>query len=214
MGAVPEGRTPAIVLGSASPRRRELLERAGVAFEVSPAGVDEGLVGNPGPVQAAEELAERKATAVAARLGPDRFVVGSDTVVAVGAGTGVERLLGKPGSPPEAAEMLRCLSGTTHRVVTGVSVVRTSDGLVRTSSECTRVTMRALSDSEVDAYVATGEWRDKAGGYAIQESADAFVTRLEGGGFDNVVGLPVALTLRLLGELGAIASEPESPTGR
>ena len=82
-------------------------------------------------------------------------------------------------------------------------VVRTGDGALESAYERTFVTMRTISPAEVEAYVASGEWRDKAGGYAIQETADRFVTDLEGGGFDNVVGLPVALTLELLRRLGA-----------
>lgn len=94
--------------------------------------------------------------------------------------------------------MLRALSGTRHAVVTGVCVVRTPGQLALCEAERTWVTMRAITPAEIEAYVASGEWRDKAGGYAIQESADRFVTALEGGGFDNVVGLPVGLALRLL----------------
>jgi septum formation protein len=99
--------------------------------------------------------------------------------------------------------MLRSLSTTRHQVVTGVCVVRTPDFVRHAAVERTWVTMRAIRSEEVDAYVRSEEWRDKAGGYAIQEHADCFVTRLEEGGYDNVVGLPVALTLRLLSESGA-----------
>ena len=94
--------------------------------------------------------------------------------------------------------MLRALSGTRHRVITGVAVVRTIDGSERCDHETTWVTMREISEDEIGAYVASGEWRGKAGSYAIQETADRFVVGLDGGGFDNVVGLPVALTLALL----------------
>jgi septum formation protein len=99
--------------------------------------------------------------------------------------------------------MLALLSGSRHRVITGVCAVRARDGRVEVGRERTFVTMRVLSAREIDDYVASGEWRDKAGGYAIQESADRFVTRLEEGGFDNVVGLPVRLALDLLARLGA-----------
>ena len=98
--------------------------------------------------------------------------------------------------------MLALLSDTRHAVTTGVCVARVPDGALAVRCERTWVTMRRLSEAELAAYAASGEWRGKAGGYAIQESADAFVTRLEGGGFDNVVGLPVALTLALLERLG------------
>jgi nucleoside triphosphate pyrophosphatase len=190
-----------LVLASASPRRRTLLAEAGFTFEVQVADVDEGLSGNPQPEAAAEELALRKALAVAGRMvGQDRLVIGADTVVALDGPSGV-RLLGKPEGPGQARRMLAGLSGSRHRVVTGVAVIRTRDGEQRLAHERTWVSMRTISPREIEDYVASGEWRDKAGGYAIQENADAFVLGLEEGGFDNVVGLPVALTRRLLDSL-------------
>ena len=198
---------PRLVLASASPRRSDLLARAGLAFEVEPSDVDEDVGGDSSPEAAAEELAERKARAVAARhAGRDARVIGADTVVAVDV-QGRPRLLGKPADADEARAMLRLLSGTRHRVVTGVSVVDCASGACHTASERTWVSMRPISPAEVEAYVASGEWEGKAGGYAIQETADAFVTRLEEGGFDNVVGLPVALTLALLERAGHARAE-------
>jgi septum formation protein len=194
-----------VLLASASPRRRELLARAGLAFEVGPVEVDEELADFAGPEQAALELAARKADAAArARLarepGARLLVLGADTVVAVERG-GRWELLGKPEDAQEARRMLALLTGTRHQVVTGVCAVRCPDLARRSGIERTWVTMRRAAPGEIEAYVASGEWRDKAGGYAIQESADRFVTALEEGGFDNVVGLPVALSLRLLREL-------------
>lgn len=169
-----------------------------MAFEVEASDVDESLAPGVGPERGAEELAERKARAIAARhAGHDVLVVGADTIVAVGAGDGA-RMLGKPADAADARAMLETLSGSRHRVVTGVCVVRALDGRALVEFERTWVSMRAITPAEVDAYVASGEWRGKAGGYAIQENADAFVTRLEEGGFDNVVGLPVELTRRIL----------------
>ena len=198
------------ILASASPRRRALLEQAGLAFEARPTDVDESLPPGIDPEAAALELAERKARAGARAFeqaaapgggGPPKdaraLVIGSDTIVAVGATDGW-RLLGKPADAEEAASFLRALSGSEHRVVTGVCVVTSPSGSARAEAETTRVTMRVLTAGEISDYVASGEWRDKAGGYAIQESADRFVTELAGGGFDNVVGLPVERTLRLL----------------
>ncbi|MEO0653005.1 MAG: Maf family protein [Planctomycetota bacterium] len=188
------------VLASASPRRRALLEAAGLGFEVRPTHVDESLEEGLDPGCAALELAERKANAGADAWGTEpALVIGSDTIVAVPV-EGGWRMLGKPADEAEAAAFLRLLSGSSHRVVTGVCVLATPSRTSRADAEVTRVTMRPLTDDEVADYVASGEWRDKAGGYAIQESADRFVTDLAGGGFDNVVGLPVERTLKLLGE--------------
>lgn len=190
-----------IVLASASPRRSELLAGAGFEFSVLPSNVDESLADPMGPEEAAVVLAERKARAVAADLGDaDVIVIGADTLVAVGEGARA-RILGKPADAAEAGAMLAELSGSRHRVVTGVCVLRARGGRSAAGWERTWVTMRAIAASEIEAYVRSGEWRDKAGGYAIQESADAFVTGLEEGGFDNVVGLPVGLTVELLERL-------------
>jgi septum formation protein len=190
-----------IVLASASPRRRDLLEAAGLRFEIAPAAVPEELEPFVDPLEAALELAARKARQ-AARGRPDGFVIGADTVVAVPSDGGW-RLLGKAEDALEARAMLELLSNSRHVVATGVCVVRCPDLEQRSGVERTWVTMRPIEPAEVEAYVASGEWRGKAGGYAIQENADAFVTSLEEGGFDNVVGLPVELTLRLLRESGA-----------
>lgn len=194
---------PAIVLASASPRRRALLGAAGLEFELGPVDVDEDLAGREDPARAAVELAALKArTAARARAGQARWVLGADTVVCAPV-DGVPRLLGKPEDDDEARAMLGWLSGSRHAVVTGICVVRCADGVEHVDSETTWVTMRPIDEAEREAYVRSGEWRDKAGGYAIQETADAFVTRLEGGGFDNVVGLPVDRTLALLARAGA-----------
>ena len=187
-----------LILASASPRRKRLLEDAGLSFEVLVSGVDEDHGSFDRPEEVAEELALRKAQAVAALLeGEDVLVLGADTVVALSV-EGAWRLLGKPLDAKEAEEMLSLLSGSRHAVITGVCVVRVAGADVFTGAECTWVTMREISAEEVTSYVASGEWEDKAGGYAIQESADAFVLSLEGGGFDNVVGLPVGLVRGLL----------------
>ena len=188
---------PRLVLASASPRRRELLAAAGLAFEVDPADVDEVFPPALAPAVAARLLAERKARAVARRHAPGALVLGADTIVALERAGG-HAYLGKPADEREAAGMLGQLSGSRHAVVTGLCVVRSADQRAFLDHERTWVTMRALARREIEAYVASGEWRDKAGGYALQESAERFVTALEEGGFDNVVGLPVARALALL----------------
>ena len=197
-----------LVLASASARRRDLLQAAGLEFSVEPADVDEDLEAFRDPENAAVELALRKARAGAATwrarkrsdVSPDACILGADTIVAIARGAHW-LLLGKPTDARDAERMLALLSGTRHLVATGVALIRTSDGAERTGFERTFVTMREIPALERASYVASGEWEGKAGGYAIQETADRFVLRLEEGGFDNVVGLPVALTRRLLAEL-------------
>ena len=187
-----------LILASASPRRSQLLSEAGISFDVQISGVDESYDSFERPEEVAEGLSLRKARAVAALLqGEDALVLGADTVVALSV-EGAWRLLGKPAGAVEAEEMLSQLSGSKHAVITGVSVIDAATAAELTSSECTWVTMREITPLEVRGYVSSGEWKDKAGGYAIQESADAFVSSLEGGGFDNVVGLPIGLVRRLL----------------
>lgn len=205
-----------LVLASASPRRRALLAGAGIGFEVLPSNADESLEPGLEPEHAARLLAVRKARAVhALRAGRPELILAADTVVAVGEGAELE-LLGKPVDEADARRMLCRLSETRHRVVTGICVLDARLPLTTPGEEPlvdherTWVHMRRILEEEVEAYVASGEWQDKAGGYAIQETADRFVTRLEGGGFDNVVGLPVELTLALLrrGGLEAPTQEP------
>lgn len=193
---------PRIVLASASPRRRALLADAGIAFDVDVAGVDETFDETLDPSAAARLLAERKARAVAARQ-RGRIVLAADTIVALDLGTR-HLYLGKPADAAEARAMLARLSNSRHRVVTGVCALNVDRDVAVVDDECTWVTMRAITPREIEAYVASGEWRDKAGGYAIQETADRFVVKLEGGGLDNVVGLPVALARACL-ERAALA---------
>ncbi|TAJ04412.1 MAG: septum formation protein Maf, partial [Planctomycetota bacterium] len=188
---------PRVLLASASPRRLALLSAAGLAFDVEPADVDESLAPGTAAEAGARELALRKARAVAARHAGERvLVIGADTIVALGLAAGAQ-LLGKAVDEADERRMLGLLSGSRHAVVTGVAVVDAHGGREFVECATTWVAMRALLPREIDAYVDSGEWRGKAGGYAIQESADRFVTGLDGA-LDNVVGLPVALTLRLL----------------
>ncbi len=176
-----------LILASKSPRRRELLEKAGFEFDVQPSDLEEV----PRPGEQAEDLARRiardKALAVAALAGQGTFILGADTVVASNG-----EILGKPDSPVDARRMLRTLSGATHRVMTGVCVVRAPQTVEAWTHETTFVTFRKLDPEEIESYVASGEPFDKAGGYGIQGLASRFVTRIEGCYF-NVVGLPVPL---------------------
>jgi septum formation protein len=184
-----------LILASASPRRRELLARAGFDFEVRSSVVEEA----PAPGESAEEFARRaardKALDVAARAQPGSLVLGADTVVVADG-----EILGKPVDAMDAARMLRLLSGTTHRVITGVCLVRAPAAMEALRHETTFVTFRPLDEQEIAAYLASHEPFDKAGAYGIQGLASKFVTRVEGCYF-NIVGLPVALVYDLLKSL-------------
>jgi septum formation protein len=189
-----------IVLASASPRRQELLKNARVAFVVKPANIPEVRRGGEGAQAFAERMARDKARAIFAGA-KDQYVLGADTVVTI-ASTEVsprndDLVLGKPQDQQDAARMLRLLSGRTHQVITGVCLLGCDFEDVR--SEATAVHFSALSDVEIRDYVATGEPMDKAGAYAIQGAASRWITKIEGD-YSNVVGLPVALVLRMLRE--------------
>jgi septum formation protein len=177
-----------LVLASRSPQRRAILAQLGVDFSVQVPEVEE-LASGP-PHEIALENAYRKASAVAASGLADGPVLGVDTVVALGA-----RVYGKPAYPEEARRTLTALAGRRHTVVSGVCVIE--DGRSRTAAAQTAVEFRALSDRLLDWYVASGEWRDRAGGYAIQGRGAALVAAIEGD-YLNVVGLPVPTLLELV----------------
>lgn len=172
-----------IILASQSPRRRELLKLVTPEFEVIPSQLDESSV----PVEPVDYYAERLARAKALEIVqkcPEDVVIGCDTVVLL-----AERILGKPKNREEALEMLHFLSGRTHKVITGVSLMRGQRAV--SFSQVTEVEFFNLTDREIDAYIATGEPFDKAGGYGIQEYGSLLVEEIRGD-FFNVVGLPVA----------------------
>ena len=179
-----------IVLASASPRRAELLRAAGVDFDVQPADVDESLGGGELPIEYVSRLAEAKGRVIYER-DTARTVLAADTVVVVDG-----HILGKPADGADARRMLRLLSDRKHEVLTAVSVFHPGE-IVDTRVEVTSVEFGALTDSDIDWYVSTGEPMDKAGAYAVQGLASRFVTRIEGS-YSNVVGLPVALVYRML----------------
>jgi len=188
-----------LILASASPRRRELLSRAGVSFEVVPAAIDEAARPGEAPEALAERLAREKAIEVARRLGavPSRPVLGSDTIVVIDG-----EVLGKPEDARHAEALLGRLVGRTHRVTTGVALARSRDLAVRSFVVTSLVTMRRASAEEIRRYVATGEPLDKAGAYGLQGEGRRFVTAVEGSE-SNVIGLPLDETLALLREAGA-----------
>jgi septum formation protein len=187
--------TTRLVLASSSPRRRELLAEKGYAFDVVDPPLPEILSGPAGisPARQAEAAAYFKARAVADRE-TSAAVLGADTIVVVNGA-----ILGKPIDRADAERMLRALSGTRHRVITGVALLE-PDGQRRITSEVTYVTMRPMSEQEIADYLDSGEWIGKAGAYAIQETADRFVQKVDGS-WSNVVGLPMETVGRLLAEL-------------
>lgn len=178
-----------LVLASGSPRRQELLGRLGLAFEVVVPDVDETPLPAETPHEHVARLAAAKARKVAAGLA-DATIIGADTAVDVDG-----EILGKPGDADAAAEMLVRLSGRHHLVHTGVAVTR--DGHVATSTTTSEVTFKALTDGEIEWYVATGEPLDKAGAYGLQGIGGAFVQSMHGS-VTGVLGLPLAETLRIL----------------
>ena len=178
-----------LVLGSASPRRRELLAQLGLTpDEVLAPDIDETPRKGESPRAYVARMAREKALALPA--GPDEVILSADTTVAVG-----RRILGKPEDAGEAAEFLWALSGRRHHVLTAVAVRRAERLWERLVD--TEVKVKALSDAEINAYLASGEWRGKAGAYAIQGRFGAMIPWLKGS-FTGVVGLPVAETANLL----------------
>jgi septum formation protein len=173
------------VLASGSPRRRRLLERIGMDFEVDVSGVEERVPAGVAPERAVETLALRKADAVAERH-PEALTMGADTIVVLHGD-----VLGKPADAWEAAAMLRRLSGATHTVFTGIALVHPPSGRSIYTFEGTRVTFAPMTAEEVAAYVATGSPMDKAGGYGIQDDRGALFVRRIDGDYYNVVGLPL-----------------------
>ena len=182
-----------LILASGSPRRRELLSRMGYTFEICTPDVDEHVSGHASDI--VFTLAQRKAHAAAERF-DDGVIVASDTLVSLDGAP-----LGKPEDADDARRMLAALSGREHEVFTGVCVIDASTGISETRSVRTGVTFRALTAEEIDAYIATGEPMDKAGAYAIQGGAGAFVTKLDGS-FENVMGFPVDDVREMLEKFG------------
>jgi septum formation protein len=184
-----------LVLASASPRRLDLLRQIGVAPDrVIACDIDEAPRADETPRQLALRLAREKVLAGAAQA-PGTFVIGADTVVALG-----RRVFGKPKDEADARRMLQLLSGRAHRVLTGVAVAA-PDGRVATRLSETRLRWKRLEAKELDAFLATEEWGGVAGGYRIQGRAGGFVMDLQGS-YSGVVGLPLYETLGLLRGLG------------
>lgn len=182
-----------LILASQSPRRSQLLREAGIPFEVvEPRYVEpEPETWEFSALELAEAASYFKARSVAQGY-PDRIVLGADTVVALG-----DQLFGKAQTAADARRILSTLSGTTHEVITGVTLYTSKRHRRLIRHAVTRIHMRRMTDAELDDYVASNEWQGKAGAYGIQDTGDRFIERIEGS-FSNVVGLPVELVQEML----------------
>ncbi|MBE5957229.1 MAG: septum formation inhibitor Maf [Lachnospiraceae bacterium] len=184
-----------IILASASPRRKELLEQVKLTFQIRVSSCEE-VITKTIPYEIVMELSEQKATDISSHLTDsekeDCIVIGADTIVAY-----EDQILGKPSSPENAYAMLRLLSGNIHQVYTGVTLIKYENGICqkKTFYEKTDVYFYPLTDEKIHTYIASGNCMDKAGAYGIQCEAAAFVQKIDGD-YNNVVGLPIARLLK------------------
>ncbi|HEX2581631.1 MAG TPA: Maf family protein [Dongiaceae bacterium] len=186
----------ALLLASASPRRRDLLAQIGIRPDrILPASIDESPRKGEVPHAYVRRMALEKLAAVRPSAHPDEYILSADTVVACG-----RRILGKAGSENEARAMLRLLSGRRHRVLGGIAVA-TPDGKLRTRTAMSRVRFLRLAPRDIDSYIDSGEWHDKAGAYAVQGLAARFIPWIEGS-YTNIVGLSLSDVSQLLVGLG------------
>jgi septum formation protein len=184
-----------IILASRSPRRVELLKQIRVDCIVMPADIDETPLSNELPADYVQRLAIEKAFAVQHCSAPNSIILAADTTVAL-----ADEILGKPDSDDDARQMLKKLSGTRHQVHTAIAVCGYNQSLKALSTS--HVAMQVLTDSDIDAYIATGEHRDKAGSYGIQGYAGAWIAHIDGS-YSGIMGLPLHETAKLLNQLRA-----------
>lgn len=186
---------PILILASASPRRAAILKEHGFSFDViaPPSDDPSTLPDKLPPAEFAKSLSVQKAQAVAQTL-DEGLVLSGDTVAACD-----DEIFGKPTSRKDAERILRAIAGTTHHVITALTLIDAKTGRMMTRHDTTAVVMRALTDLELSDYLDTGAWAGKAGAYGIQDVGDAFVERIEGS-FTNVVGLPIEMLKRMLDE--------------
>jgi septum formation protein len=197
---------PQLILASRSPRRRALLEQAGLTFMVIPGDFDEDGVPLTVPAEYVKILAEAKADEIAKRY-PDSCVIGADTIVTID-----HAILGKPADPAAARKMLGRLSGQTHGVFTGYSIVCKHKRIRISDAIKTEVQFKELNDDEIDWYVRSGEPFGKAGAYAIQ-GLGTFLVRRINGSYTNVVGLPVCEVIETLLRIGIVTINRENAMG-
>jgi septum formation protein len=188
-----------IILASASPRRLELMSFAGIDFDVVPAEICEDVLPGEQPVDHVIRLSLEKAKAVSVKV-ESRFFIGADTVVVLDG-----RIMGKPADEAEATEMLTSLSGRTHEVITGFTVLDKTSGTCSSQNVRTEVLFKSLTQNEIKKYIATGCPMDKAGAYAIQGGAVHFIRSIKGS-YTNVIGLPMTELYELLVNMKALES--------
>lgn len=185
-----------VILASSSPRRKQLMARMGLQFEVIPSNCEEKFLPGQSPVDISVELALQKARDVSGRINEPALVIGADTIVVK-----QDKLLGKPKNKDEAYMMLHELQGQVHEVITGLAVIYTGSHRCLTGYERTQVELAPLTPQEIELYINTGEPMDKAGAYAIQGFGGILVSRIEGC-YYNVVGLPIHRLWVMLKQIG------------
>ena len=195
-----------LILASASPRRVSLMSEYGYDVEVIEPPVEEPneLQGDLSPARQAEALSHFKAKCVA-RLAPDGLIIAGDTIVSLHG-----RIFGKPADREDARRILSTLYGTTHEVITGVTLLNAATGDQWIEHDTTAVTMRTMSPEELESYLDTDAWMGKAGAYGIQDRGDAFVESINGS-FTNVVGFPMELVVSMLSRCGIHPSRESTP---
>ena len=196
-----EIRTTQFILASASPRRRDLLRKAGYCFEIIPSNVDESKYDTNGITSEKHTkiLALAKAKDIAAKF-PNAVVMGSDTVVDLDG-----EIIGKPDHAEHAEEITRKLFSKPHKVITGLALVCIEKSIEIVEADTTIVYPRKLTDAQIADHITNGQWEGKAGAYGIQETGDEFVDRIDGS-FTNVMGLPMEMTERLLEKIGIFSN--------
>ncbi len=190
---MPNESSAPLILASASPRRRQLMSEAGYEFIVVPPDIDESEFEAEGisACEYAKRLALAKAKSVAQKH-PESYVIGADTVVDFAG-----QIIGKPADAKEAEQITKKLFSTPHKVITGVAIVRHCDDIEIVDSDTTTVYPKKITAGQIDEHIRSGSWQDKAGAYAIQETGDEFIEKIEGS-LTNVMGLPMELLGRLL----------------
>jgi septum formation protein len=191
-----ENKTPSFILASASPRRKELLEKAGYDFEIKVSNVDESQYSSEGKSSQhyALELAFAKAITVAVQH-PQRLVLGSDTIVDLDG-----EIIGKAKDAADAERITRALFSRPHKVITAVALIRIENKIEMADTDTTVVYPKVLSDEQIAAHIKSENWKGKAGAYGIQDSSDEFVAKIEGS-FTNVVGMPMELLEKMFEKL-------------